>query len=260
MTTLTTQNKSVGKGRVIFSNGVSVWIGQAREPTERHSHHAIQISLVLSDGHMRLDSEHQGKTEYRNAVITSNQQHSFEARGELVAQIFIEPESREGRMIIATLRPGVSTFPEACITELKRKLLSSYVDKCADDVLIALGREISQKIASLHDKPLTELDPRIQKAQGIIKSYLGGSISLELVAAQVFLSPDRFRHLFIEQTGIRFRPYVLWLRLCTAASHYAEGHTLTDSALVGGFADAAHFTRTFRRMFGTAPIRVTIDR
>ncbi|TFV92899.1 helix-turn-helix domain-containing protein, partial [Oxalobacteraceae bacterium OM1] len=64
------------------------------------------------------------------------------------------------------------------------------------------------------------------------------------------LSPERFRHLFLEETGIRFRPYVLWLRLETAVASYAAGSSLTEASHAAGFADSAHFSRTFKRMFG----------
>ena len=49
---------------------------------------------------------------------------------------------------------------------------------------------------------------------------------------------------------MRFRPYVLWQRMERAVAEYAAGATLTDAAYAGGFADSAHFSRTFRRMFG----------
>ncbi|KAI3602682.1 hypothetical protein D8I24_3233 (plasmid) [Cupriavidus necator H850] len=47
------------------------------------------------------------------------------------------------------------------------------------------------------------------------------------IAAAVHLSPERFRHLFLEETGIRFRPYVLWLRMEVAIASYAAGNNLT---------------------------------
>jgi len=48
----------------------------------------------------------------------------------------------------------------------------------------------------------------------------------------------------------------LWLRLECSLAAYVAGSSLTDSAYVGGFADSAHFSRTFRRMFGIAPASV----
>lgn len=67
------------------------------------------------------------------------------------------------------------------------------------------------------------------------------------------MSPDRFRHLFMAETGVTFRAYLLWLRLECALTSYVAGSSLTDAAHTGGFADSAHFSRTFRRMFGIAP-------
>jgi AraC-like DNA-binding protein len=60
----------------------------------------------------------------------------------------------------------------------------------------------------------------------------------------------------MEQTGVGFRPYLLWLRIECALAAYVGGSSLTDSAHIGGFSDSAHFSRTFRKMFGIAPMSV----
>jgi len=44
----------------------------------------------------------------------------------------------------------------------------------------------------------------------------------------------------------------LWLRLMRAVERFAAGASLTDAAHEAGFADSAHLSRTFRRMFGIA--------
>ena len=61
---------------------------------------------------------------------------------------------------------------------------------------------------------------------------------------------SRLRHLFVEQTGLAFKTYVLWLRLVRALRSYAEGCSLTEAAHAAGFADSAHFSRVFKRTFG----------
>jgi AraC family transcriptional regulator len=107
--------------------------------------------------------------------------------------------------------------------------------------------------ASAQDLP----DARIVRALELVRARLADAIALPVIVAAVHLLPDRFRHLFMEETGVSFRAYVLWLRLERALAEYAQGSTLTDAAGAGGFADSAHFSRTFRKMFGIAPVSVS---
>jgi AraC family transcriptional regulator len=60
----------------------------------------------------------------------------------------------------------------------------------------------------------------------------------------------------MKETGVGFRAYLLWQRLECSLAAYVAGETLTEAAHTGGFADSAHFSRTFRRMFGIAPASV----
>jgi AraC-like DNA-binding protein len=82
------------------------------------------------------------------------------------------------------------------------------------------------------------------------RARLDEPLSLTRVARHVNLSPSRASHLFVEQVGLPLKTYILWLRLQKAVQRYSEGATLTDAAHGAGFADSAHLSRTFRRMFG----------
>ena len=53
------------------------------------------------------------------------------------------------------------------------------------------------------------------------------------------------------------RQYLLWTRLYSALVGLARGVPLTEAALGAGFADAAHLTRTFRRMVGIVPSAIS---
>jgi AraC-like DNA-binding protein len=96
-------------------------------------------------------------------------------------------------------------------------------------------------------------DERILRAVSYIKTHLDAPLTLEEVAAQAFLSPSRFRHLFVEQTGMALRPYILWRRFLQVWELLTAGESLSTAAHRAGFADAAHLTRTSRRMFGFPP-------
>jgi len=50
--------------------------------------------------------------------------------------------------------------------------------------------------------------------------------------------------------GIAWRPYLRWRRLICAITYLASGQDATYSAVAAGFSDSAHFSRTFKEMFG----------
>jgi AraC-like DNA-binding protein len=49
------------------------------------------------------------------------------------------------------------------------------------------------------------------------------------------------------------RPYTLWRRFLRVWELLMAGESLSSAAHAAGFADAAHLTRTSRRMFGFPP-------
>jgi AraC family transcriptional regulator len=248
---------ATGSGRILCWRGGSVWVGRAQESTDFHSHHAIQITLALSTGPLRFRCPDEDWKTYPSAVIPAHHPHAFSARGELVALLFVEPESREGQAIRARFCDGIASLADLLDAEDVTALAAAYHEKRDDEALIACARRVTSGVVATSAPPLAPLDRRIERAIASLHERLGQTIRLADIAQSVHLSPERFRHLFIEQTGIRFRPYVLWLRLGEALSSYASGASLTDAAHAGGFADSAHFSRTFRRMFGAAPVSIT---
>jgi len=65
------------------------------------------------------------------------------------------------------------------------------------------------------------------------------------------------QHLFKARMGVPVRRYVLWARLRGGLEQALAGASLTSAALEAGFSDSAHFSRTFREMFGIAPLNAT---
>ncbi|WP_212751142.1 helix-turn-helix transcriptional regulator [Pseudoalteromonas rubra] len=70
------------------------------------------------------------------------------------------------------------------------------------------------------------------------------------VAQTLNLSKSRFLHLFKDQVGIAWRPFLLWRRLLCALQTLISGRSATEAAYRAGFADSAHLSRTFRSTFG----------
>jgi len=100
-------------------------------------------------------------------------------------------------------------------------------------------------------------DPRIATALSLVTPQLLSEHPqpIEHLAARVYLSPSRFRHLFRRELGMSVQAYLRWQRLLVALRTSARGASLTAAAHAAGFADSAHLTRVFRATFGAQPSR-----
>jgi AraC family transcriptional regulator len=248
--------KPFGAGRIVVWRGGSMWIGHAEEGTDFHAHHAIQITLALSGGVVRFRRPGQDWIAYTAAITAAHQPHAFEARGELVALIFAEPESRDGRVLRERYREAIEALAPDGFAGEAAALVTAWEARAVDDELAARARALTANLACSEALPSAPLDKRIARAIDVVRDRLGETVTMAEVAESVHLSAERFRHLFLQETGIRFRPYVLWLRLEVAVAAHASGQNLTEASHAGGFADSAHFSRTFKRMFGVPAVGV----
>jgi AraC family transcriptional regulator len=249
--------KSTATGRILFWRGGSLWIGLAGEPSGVHAHHAVQIALPFPRGRVQFQGPSGSWTSYTAALVTAHQPHAFEARAQLVAQIFVEPESREGRQLHQRYRnEGIVRLPTGSIDQQIVGLATAYKSRASDAALIELARAAIVALCGAIPECKRLPDARVARAVELIRERLSEAIPLSAMAAAVHLSPDRFRHLFMKEVGVGFRAYLLWQRLESSLAAYVAGETLTEAAHTGGFSDSAHFSRTFRKMFGIAPASV----
>ena len=93
--------------------------------------------------------------------------------------------------------------------------------------------------------------PLSVQVRRVIAAVEDGRVDERDQAARVaHLSATRLTHRFSAEVGLPFRRFVLWSRLKKAVAAVRDGADLTRAAVEAGFSDAAHFSRTFRRMFG----------
>ena len=241
-----------GVGRVIFWSGGSLWIGTAAAPGDLHAHHAIQVSLGLT-GPVEFTPCAEGEwTPYSAVVIRNDLLHAFRAPGRLIAHIFCEPESPVGRHLSQRFgAPGIATLPRDEAEPLASALRRAFEAGAADDELEELALDAIFGLAGI--RPAGATDARVSNAIALMRDRLAQSLTLEDVASEVGLSPGRFRHLFVAETGIAFRAYLLWARLNRALELGFGGTPWTEAAHATNFADSAHLSRTCRRMYGISP-------
>lgn len=247
----------MARARIVTWEGASLWIidaapkGVQLRRTDFHAHHAIQTTLGLG-GRFRLDTA-DAHAEGEAVVVAADIRHVFEAEG-LVAHLFVEPESKAGGGMEELWLKGLplAAISTEALGDIRVRLTANFEAKLRDDAALAsLGKEL---VAALGSGVAPETpDPRIHKVVEWVAGAIEGPISLSDAAAVSCLSASRLRHLFVEQTGLPFKVYVLWVRLKRAVDAFAAGAPLTQAAHDAGFSDSAHLSRTFRRMFGVAP-------
>jgi AraC family transcriptional regulator len=225
----------------------------AQSAADIHAHHAIQVSIGLQ-GTVRFRRPAADRwTEYAAALVPPHVPHAFDAAGSVVANVFCEPESVTGRKLLERFgRREIAAVEHREASAAAKRLRDSYAAGEANEALNAHARGVLTTLAAAAEtSPAT--DPRVLKAIAAIELALNRPITLSEVAASVHLSPSRFRHLFVAETGVAFRAYVLWLRLQSALERALAGESWTRAAYAANFADSAHLSRTFKRMFGVVP-------
>jgi len=244
-------------GRIHYWPGASLWIGRSDGRTQWHDHHAHQLSLAL-DGQMRLRTQEAGPwRDFRAAFVRSHAKHQFEVDGARVAQLFVEPESRAGRALVARHGgPGAVELPDAIAAPV-RAALRDALDRDADTpAMIAAGAGALALLCGASTEVADELDPRLARALAHVQERIRHPVTLADAAAVAHLSGSRFRHLFVAETGCSFRAWLLWLRINVAIESACAGASWTEAAHEAGFADSAHLSRTHKRMFGIEPTSI----
>jgi AraC-like DNA-binding protein len=175
------------------------------------------------------------------------------------AVIFVEPETVLGRSLTERyLQRGVASVDDAETRTACQDLFVTWLGGTTKERLIAGATRVISALAK-GVAPATVTDERILRAVEYIRTHLSGNVVLDDVAAHVFLSAGRFRHIFAEQTGMGLRPYVLWRRFILAWDLLAQGESISTAAHRAGFADSAHFTRTSNIMFGFPPSLLQVN-
>lgn len=242
-----------GIGQVHFWQGGSIWLGRSTGRTDWHDHHAIQITLAL-EGECALRDQAEGDwTLVFGSIVRSHSHHQFESRNAVVAHFFVEPETAQGRALLMRAENGqitsISKEEHAAMARILIPICSAGTTSAA---IVRAAQDAVNKLANT-SPPSAQVDARIQKAIAYIQKHLRDTVTLSDAASAAALSPSRFRHLFMEQTGSAFRVYVLWQRLNVAIETAMSGKSWTEAAHQAGFTDSAHLTRTFKRMFGISP-------
>ena len=240
------------QGDFVAWTGGCAFIGGGTGALAPHAHYAIQLVIGAPQG-LRVQFGRNGPWHAcAAALIPSRAVHSIDVTDcQWVAVIFIEPETPEGKTLTARLRTGPEILEADALAVVSRRLYRAWHTQRSPDAVKAIFREIVRQVSGTDGREPSDL--RVLAAVDFIRQRVHQPVTLVEVAGSAHLSPSRFRHLFVQETGMPLRTYVLWRRLLQVWVLLMQGENLSTAAHAAGFADSAHLSRTSRAMFGTPP-------
>lgn len=238
--------RAAWRGRIFLEAGAILYVGPGA-PADEHAHNAVQLVWSL-DGTFKARVG--GRLRERRALlIPSATRHALDASGCIIALLLVESHGARGGALDAAARAARHRDVIETLANLSfpsPDVAPQGADALCESLLAALGVATSSA-------PITAITRR---AINYIERHLDGVPRVTDVARALAVSPTRVTHVFSSEVGIPFRRFVLWTRIKAAVAAHRAGRDLTAAAIEAGFSDAAHFSRTFRSMFGLSPSRV----
>jgi AraC-like DNA-binding protein len=225
---------------ISLSGARAAYIGPGLD-LEPHRNAVATIAIALdAPFHFSLmQGEHtRGTAEHRHAtLIPPATPHHLVAHGPMVF-VYLDALSDDYTMLKAA---GLDVAAE----RIRATALSD---------LQSVGVEGLCELIGIPTRPAP--DARIERVVRILDRHPQEITRAEDAARLADLSPSRFQFLFRNAVGMPFRRYRLWRRMAIVVQDLAKGRALTGAALDAGFASSAHFSATFKAMFGLPPSRL----
>jgi AraC family transcriptional regulator len=236
--------------RFYYWDGGFLAIGRAHGILAKHSHHGYQLVIAVDDP-VSISIDDGPWEQYRVAVILPNAPHAYNPNGNIAAALLVDPDSYAGRALRRSYQLPITRLPDD-IAAGAQEALRSFWESGSQGSAPEFIRDMVNRFCR-DEAPARKLDDRVARAIAMVRTLEPCAVGIKDVAAHLHLSPGRFSHLFTADVGLSFGRYLLWRRLSRAMVVVARGESLSAAAHAAGFADAAHFSRTFAQMLGIAP-------
>jgi AraC-like DNA-binding protein len=231
-----------------------ICFGARQAVVDVHYHQCFQLVISL---YAPLDCTIGTKnySQLKGFLINQGITHSCQAQDTEVLVYFVDADSYQGWQLKVMLDekdfiPIQTLLPIEELTEMTAEYTRSASPVELRKLAIGLMDRILPPRGAAHH---SRKDDRMTKALAYIDAHLDDPLVLEDVSKEVFLSTERLRHLFAQETGIPFSQYILWRRIKQVMTEVIKKSSpMATSAIQNGFTDQAHFTRLFKRTFGVS--------
>ncbi len=103
------------------------------------------------------------------------------------------------------------------------------------------------------DTPAREVNHKLERAAEFIRAQCTQALKLEDICQAAELSPSYLIRAFKQYYGLTPHAFLVNQRIQFARARLRQGELIADVALAAGFADQAHFQRTFKQHFAATP-------
>ena len=233
-----------------------------------HWHEEVEI-LYVTEGMSRIILEQQEYILKKGSmiIINSNELHSgYCLRTPYVCRVIsfnpanLSAEIASSNIVFQTLIKNdaqVDHYIEQMFLEYEQQKLA-YKDSCKallTELLIYLSRNYAAAMFSdaVSDRRKRNLE-RMNQVLLYIEEHYPEDLTSKELANMMYLSKDRFDHLFRENVGVSPQQYINTVRLQKARELIQAGdNSITEIARMVGFTDYNNFGRQFKRTFGCTP-------
>jgi AraC-like DNA-binding protein len=247
-------------------DGVELFRARLRgRPFSRHRHDVYAIGVTV-EGVQAF--EYRGTVEHslpgQVFVLHPDEVHDGRAEGPGMfgyCQVYVNPDriaaalpALTGRLTPLPFAPPVTGDP-VLAHAIRTAFAGSPEPLALDDLILRLAAGLLRLSAGPASTPRGRVDlPAIERGRDLLRSRLTIVQSGE-VEAVTGLDRYQFARQFHAVYGTSPYRYSVMRRLDVARGWLRDARPLADTALAAGFADQAHFTRTFKAAFGMTPGR-----
>lgn len=245
------------------------------EPYPRHWHEEYQLCLVVGGGgELIYRGSHHATPTSSFFIVHPDEVHANNPDPEAgcsFRSIYISPETlRRLNAELVDHPQGLPFFPQPMIFD--REILDLYFNlhlalEQPHSRLLgeSLLLELFARLLTRYAQPRSSIKASGREPQAIkrVREYLTAAyaenVSLDQLARLASLSPFHLNRIFCREVGMPPHAFQTQVRIAHAKALLRQGRSISQVAMLTGFADQSHFTRHFKRLVHLTPGQYSQD-